>query len=283
MDLREISEEIKELLEKRRKEIELTFIEEDHKYYMKDLDGIVKTTFPSVSSIIKKFHKKFDANGVSLRMSGGNVESQKQLLKEWKDAADYSTNMGSRVHYELETELIRRYGNYKEVRQPIFNIDEEQRIKSDMMIKAGKEFLDLMEERGGVLLDTEIVLGDPEEKYTGQPDKVWLIHNKQKDGYGFVITDYKTNKPKNFEIQHYTEKMFHPFNEYHDTALGHYYIQLPLYGRLLVKMLKNTKYENTKLLGGVVVLLKEDGEFTEYKVPPQIVNTVLTMNLKTVI
>jgi len=283
MNLKEISEEIKVLLEKRRKQLELTFIEEDHKYYMKDVDGIVKSTFPSVSTIIKKFHKKFDANGMSLKMAGGDVEKQKQILQEWKDAGDYSTNMGSRVHYELERELIERYGNYKEVRQPIFNIDEEQQIKSDMMIKAGNKFLDLIQERGGVLLDTEIVLGDPEERYVGQPDKVWLFQNRQKDGYGFVITDYKTNKPKNFEVQPYTDKMYYPFNEYHNTALGHYYIQLPLYGRLLVKMLKNTKYENVKLLGGVVVLLKEDGEFTEYKVPPQVINTVLTMDLKKII
>lgn len=280
MNLKEISEEIKQLLEKRRTELELTFIEEDHKYYMKDVDGIVKTTFPSVSTIIKKFHKKFDANGMSLKMAGGDIEKQKKILQEWKDAGDYSTNMGSRVHFELERELIERYGNYKEVRQPIFNIDEEQQIKSDMMIKAGRDFLDLIEERGGVLLDTEIVLGDPEERYVGQPDKVWLFQNKQKDGYGFVITDYKTNKPKNFEIQPYTDKMFSPFNEYHNTALGHYYIQLPLYGRLLVNMLKNTKYENVKLLGGVVVLLKEDGTFTEYKVPPPIIHTVFSMELK---
>jgi hypothetical protein len=280
MDLKEISDDIKNILEKRRKEHYLTFIEEDHKYYMKDVDGAIKSTFPSVSTIIKRFHKKFDANGISLKMAGGNVEKQKQILQEWKDAGDYSTNMGSRVHYELELELIKRYGNYKEVRQPIFNIDKEQEIKSNMMIKAGKSFLDLIHERGGVLLDTEIVLGDPEEKYVGQPDKVWLFQNKQKDGYGFVITDYKTNKPKNFEIQPYTEKMFSPFDDYHDTALAHYYVQLPLYGRLLVKMLKNTKYEDIKLLGGVVVLLKDDGTFVEYKVPQQITNTVFSMELK---
>jgi len=48
MNLKEISEEIKVLLEKRRKQLELTFLEEDHTYYMKDVDGIVKSTFPSV-------------------------------------------------------------------------------------------------------------------------------------------------------------------------------------------------------------------------------------------
>ena len=58
--------------------------------------------------------------------------------------------------------------------------------------------------------------------------------------------------------------MYSPFGEYHDTALGHYYLQLPLYARLLLKMLKGTKYENLKLLGCVIVLLKEDCSFQEY-------------------
>jgi hypothetical protein len=194
-------------------------------------------------------------------------------------AADLSTNMGSRVHYELESHLIEMHESFKEVRQPIFEINEEQQRKSDNMIVAGKEFLELMIERGAVLLDTEIVLGDNELQYTGQPDKVWLMYNKDKDGFGFVITDWKTNQPKNFEVQHYTGKLFAPFNNYPDTALGHYYIQLPLYARLLIKMLKGTKYENIKLLGNVIVLLKEDGSYIEYKVPQQINNTILTMDL----
>jgi hypothetical protein len=279
MNLNDVSLEIKDLLEKRRKELELTFIEEEHIYYMKDLDGQIKRNFPSVSKIIKKFHKPFDAEGMALKMSKGDPEGQAQLLAEWKQAGELSTNMGSRVHFELESDLIGRFDNYKEVRQPIFTINEEQQRKSDNMIKAGKEFLDLMLERGAVLLDTEIVLGDPEEQYTGQPDKVWLMMNKEKTNFGFVTTDWKTNQPKNFEVHHYTGKLYSPFNEYHDNALGHYFLQLPLYGRLLLKMLKGTKYDNTKLLGNVVVLLKDDGTFTEYKVPPQINNTILTMDL----
>lgn len=279
MNLNDISLEIRELLEERRKQLELTFIEEEHIYYMKDLDGQVKRNFPSVSKIIKKFHKPFDAEGMALKMSKGDPEGQAQLLAEWKQAGDLSTNMGSRVHFELESDLIKRFDNYKEVRQPIFEINEEQQRKSDNMIKAGKDFLDLMLERGGVLLDTEIVLGDPEEQYVGQPDKVWLMMNKEKTNFGFVTTDWKTNQPKNFEVHHYTGRLYSPFNEYHDNALGHYFLQLPLYDRLLLKMLKGTKYDNIKLLGNVVVLLKDDGTFTEYKVPSQINNTILTMDL----
>ena len=279
MNLNDISLEIKDLLEERRKQLELTFIEEEHIYYMKDLDGQVKRNFPSVSKIIKKFHKPFDAEGMALKMSKGDPEGQSQLLAEWKQAGDLSTNMGSRVHFELESDTISRFGNYKEVRQPIFEINEEQQRKSDNMIVAGKQFLDLMLERGGVLLDTEMVLGDPTEQYTGQPDKVWLMMNKIKDDFGFVITDWKTNQPKNFEVQHYTGKLYHPFNNYHDNALGHYYLQLPLYGRLLRKMLEGTKYNETKLLGNVVVLLKDDATFVEYKVPSQINTAIQTMDL----
>ena len=279
MNLKDISLEINDLLEKRRKELELTFIEEEHIYYMKDLDGEIKRNFPSVSKIVKKFHKSFDAEGMALKMSKGDPEGQAKLLAEWKEAGDLSTNMGSRVHFELESDTISRFGNYKEVRQPIFEINEEQQRKSDNMIIAGKQFLDLMLERGGILLDTEIVLGDPTEQFTGQPDKVWLMMNKEKDDFGFVITDWKTNQPKNFEVHHYTDKLYPPFNHYHNNALGHYYLQLPLYGRLLRKMLEGTKYSDTKLLGNVIVLLKDDSTFIEYKVPPQINNAIQTMDL----
>ena len=43
MNLKDISLEINELLEQRRKQLELTFIEEYHVYYMKDVDGNIKS------------------------------------------------------------------------------------------------------------------------------------------------------------------------------------------------------------------------------------------------
>jgi len=280
MNLKNIADDIRSILDKKRKEIELRFIEEEHIYFMRDNDGIVKNTFPSVSKVIKKFYEPFDANGISLRMANGNTSKQLNILEEWDNAAKYSANMGSRVHYELELELIKRHGNYKSVRQPIFEIDDIQKTKSDNMILAGKKFLDIMEERNAVLLDTEIVLGDPNDGYTGQPDKVWLIPYKENKDFGFAITDYKTNKPKNFEIHSYTKKMLSPFNEYHDTALSHYYIQLPLYGRLLLSMLKNTEYADKKILGGIIVLLKENGEYIEYRVPNTVFKKVMSLDIK---
>jgi hypothetical protein len=280
MELKEIALELREILENKRQELELTFIEDTHTYFMKDVDGLVKNNFPSVSKVLKKFYPEFPTDEAAERKSKGNPVIKQSLIEEWAAAGDYSTNMGSRVHFFLEKNLIESSGNYKEVRQPIFDCDITQIIKGDSMITAGSKFLKLMNERDVVLLDTEIVLGHPELGYTGQPDKVWLVINKKKDGFGLLITDWKTNKPKNFESNNFTKPMFKPFQNLPNTALGHYYVQLPLYGKLILKMLEGTKYENMKLYGCIVVLLQEDSEFKEFRVPQDVVDTVMNMNVK---
>jgi hypothetical protein len=280
MDLKEVSGEIKEILKEKRKQRRLSFIEAKHIYYMMDLGGQMRSGFPSVSKLIKKFYKPFDAQGISWSMAKGDEEEQKRLLAEWAQSGKDSVNLGSRVHYELEKCIIEQYDNYKEVRQPEFVINEEQKIKSDKMIRAGIDFIKLMHDRGAVLLDTEMILGDAEEGFVGSPDNTWLMLNREKDDFGFVITDHKSGQPKNFEVFHYTGKLYPPFQDYHDNALGHYYLQIPLYGRLLTKMLKGTKFEDKKFLGGVVALMKEDATFAEYKVPQPITTTILTMDLK---
>ena len=280
MDLKQIALELREILENKRQELELTFIEDTHTYFMKDVDGVVKNNFPSVSKVLKKFYPEFPTDEAAERKSKGNPVIKQSLIEEWAAAGDYSTNMGSRVHFLLEKNLIESSGNYKEVRQPIFDCDITQIIKGDSMITAGSKFLKLMNERDVVLLDTEIVLGHPELGYTGQPDKVWLVINKKKDGFGLLITDWKTNKPKNFESNNFTKPMFKPFQNLPNTALGHYYVQLPLYGKLILKMLEGTKYENMKLYGCIVVLLQEDSEYKEFRVPQDVIDTVMTMNVK---
>jgi hypothetical protein len=45
-------------------------------------------------------------------------------------------------------------------------------------------------------------------------------------------------------------------------------------------MLEGTKYGGHKFLGGVLILLKEDGTFEEFKVPQYVITTMLKMDLK---
>ena len=279
-ELLETAKEIRDLLETRRQELELTFVEDTHTYYMKDVDGVVKDTFPSVSKVIKYFYDEFDSEGISFRKANGDLEVQKQLLDEWKAAGEYATNMGSRVHYLLEKKSLELFGIDKEVRQPLFDCDFTQILKGDSMIVSGTKFLETMKERGAWLLDTEMVLGDSELGYVGQPDKMWLIENKDKTEIGLICTDYKTNKPKNFDENHFTTRMKPPFQKHPNNALGHYFTQLPFYGKLLLKMLKGTKYENIKLFGCIIVLVKDDGTFEEFRVPKEVITTILEMDMK---
>jgi hypothetical protein len=280
MDLKKTAKEIREILDKRRKDIELTFIEEEHKYFMKDEDGEIKSNFPSVSKVLKKFYEEFPAEEISLKKSKGDVVEQQRLLAEWKAAGDYSTNMGSRVHFLLEKKILEMFGHDKEVREPMFECDFTQILKGDSMIHAGSNYLKLMKERGAELLDTEIVLGDPGLGYTGQPDKVWLIEGKDKKSIGIIITDWKTNKPKNFEENQFTKRMKTPFQKHPDNALGHYFLQLPFYGKLLKEMLKGSKYEDIKIFGCIIVLLKENSDFEEFRVPKDVLDTVFSMDMK---
>jgi len=275
MKLSNIAQEIRELVKTRQQELGLTFEEDKHIYTMNG-----RKDYPSVSKVLKQFYTEFPSEEISYHKAGGDPQKQQQLLDEWAAAGEYSTNMGSRVHYVLEKNVIERNGNYKEVRQPIFDCDLTQMMKGDAMINAGKKYVDLMEERGAVLLDTEMVLGDPELGYTGQPDKIWLMMNKAKTEFGFVVTDWKTNKKKNFQETSYTKRLKDPFGKFPDTALGHYYLQLPLYAKLLLKMLQGTKYADIKLLGCVITHLSDEAQFEEYRVPQEIVNTVLDMDVK---
>jgi hypothetical protein len=280
MNLQEIAKEVKETIIQKQKEFGLEFFEEEHKYYMKDLDGTIKSDFPSVSKVLKCFYEEFDSETISYRKSGGDPDEQERLLKEWADAGDYATNMGSRTHFILEQKSLDMFGIQKEVRQPIFECDILQIQKSDSMVQAGEKFLKLMKDRGAVLIDTEMTLGSPELGYTGTPDKLWVMENKEKNGIIFFTTDYKTNKPKNFIPTRYTKKMKAPFQLLDDTALSHYFIQLPLYGKLMMNMLKGTKYEDVSFAGGVVVLLKDDSDYVEYRIPKEVIATTMGMNVK---
>jgi hypothetical protein len=278
-DLYKVRDEILEIVKKRQQELQLTFEEEKHQYTMLDNNSVLKDDWYSVSKIIKKYYDEFPAEEIALKKAKGDIDEQQKLLKEWSDAGTYSTNLGSRTHFLLEQKSLEMFDIKKEVRQPIFDCDFEQILKSDRMVSGGIKCLELMKERGAVLLDTEMVLGDNELCYVGQPDKMWLIENKEKNQIGIFCTDWKTNKVKNFESNHFTKPMKYPFNKLPNNALGHYYVQLPLYLRLLFKMLVGSKYENIGLFGAIIVLLKEDGTFEEFRIPMNVIAQVFNLKL----
>jgi hypothetical protein len=279
MDLKKIAQEIRDIISERQKEFQLTFEEESHKYTMLDKNGVLKSDFPSVSKVMKLFYDEFPTEQAAFNKAGGDPDEAERLVNEWAELGRKSTNLGSRCHFFLEEHTLKEFGIDKVVRQPIFDCDAEQIIKSDTMIIAGKRYIELLKERGCVLIDTEIVLGHPELGYTGQPDKVWLVIGTN-GKVGILITDWKSNKPKNFEVTRYTKKMKSPFEDLPDNALGHYNTQLPFYGKLILKMLEGSKYEDIQLLGCIIVLITEEREYYEHRVSKKTMNKILEMDIK---
>jgi hypothetical protein len=279
MDLKKIAQEIRDIISERQKEFQLTFEEESHKYTMLDNKGILRSDFPSVSKVMKLFYDEFPTEQAAFNKAGGDPDEAERLVNEWAELGRKSANLGSRCHFFLEEHTLKEFGIDKVVRQPIFDCDAEQIIKSDTMIIAGKRYIELLKERGCVLIDTEIVLGHPELEYTGQPDKVWLVIGTN-GKVGILITDWKSNKPKNFVVTRYTKKMKSPFEDLPDNALGHYNTQLPFYGKLLLKMLEGSKYEDIQLLGCIIVLITDEREYHEHRVSKKTMTKILEMDVK---
>ena len=86
---------------------------------MVDKNGLMRSDWPSVSKVMKFFYEEFDSDGIAEKKAQGDPEEKARLLKEWADAGDYSTNMGSRVHYLLEKKSVEMFGLNKDVRQPV--------------------------------------------------------------------------------------------------------------------------------------------------------------------
>ena len=80
MDLKELAIEIREALKERRNNIGLSFVENKHIYYMRDINGNFTTKFPSVSKIIKNFYKPLMLRNIA-RMSKGDLEEQKDYYR----------------------------------------------------------------------------------------------------------------------------------------------------------------------------------------------------------
>ncbi len=101
MDLENIAKELRIILDEKRLELGLEFFEDEHKYLMKDVSGVVKDNFPSVSKVLKKFYKEFPTDEAAYNKAKGDLVYAEQLKKEWAQAGFESTNLGSRTHFFL--------------------------------------------------------------------------------------------------------------------------------------------------------------------------------------
>ena len=71
MDLNKLAQEIRDILSERQKDFQLTIEEDNHKYTMMDLDGKLRSDFPSVSKVMKLFYDEFRDGNVKIEEIDG--------------------------------------------------------------------------------------------------------------------------------------------------------------------------------------------------------------------
>lgn len=263
-ELLEMASNIRLALNEERTNRGLSFEEEGHIYsiYDKETDKQI-TDMPSVSSLLNQWYDPFDSVSKSIEMCDGDEVQAEDLRKEWEEAGDRASSLGSYVHYKLEQYLWILYDIDKETRKPEYDLNAEELLLGQTMIKNGVNLMHRIIENGFVPIDTEVIMGSTELGYFGQCDNMWLGYTKS--GISLLMTDHKTNKTKNFKEAPWNIPMHKPFDRLIDTAKSVYYIQQPLYAQLFKDMLKNTEFKDIPFAGFRILHLRDNGDMI--KVP----------------
>jgi ATP-dependent exoDNAse (exonuclease V) beta subunit len=206
----------------------LAFIEDTHKYSIN-----AKSISISVSGLIKKYVKEFDANYVSKQLSIKTNVLQKDILDKWKKIADDSCERGNEAH---------KFGE-----KYIFDNSIKPTTKlEEAIVKFWNELPEHI-----IPVCSELQMYHKTIMFAGTADI--LLHNTLNDTY--IICDYKTNIDifKNFQ----NKKMLAPFNNLLDCAYNKYQLQLSYYQILF----EQTGY---KVSSRKLIWLKDDGNYEMY-------------------
>jgi hypothetical protein len=215
----------------------IVFKPETHSYT--SIDPNESITWTSVTSVISKFKKPFDADIIAEK-SAKNKKSKwygmspDEIKEAWKNESQKATNLGTWYHNQRET----AYTSCNTIEKEGCVISIFKPIESDGIKKAPEQKL-----QEGIYPEHMMYLKSV--GLCGQADRVEVIN-------GYVnIYDYKTNKEiktagyTNWEG--ITDKMLAPVNHLDDCNLNHYSLQLSLYMYMILK-------HNPKLKPGKMII-----------------------------
>ena len=182
----------------------LEFVEEEHKYFYNS-----KPISISVSGLIKKFVKEFNAYKISGIIAERDGLNQKEILQGWKDTAKEATDKGHSTHLFGEV-----YPFNREIK-PSTNLEKA-------IVKFWDDLPPFV-----IPVMTEVKMFHKKYMFAGTADI--LLYNTITDT--FIIGDYKTNKDlfKNYKGQ----IMLSPFENMLDCPFNKYQLQLSYYQILL--------------------------------------------------
>jgi ATP-dependent helicase/DNAse subunit B len=209
----------------------------EHKYV--SIDPNEKIDWVSVTSLISKFKKPFDAEEIAKKSSKNKKSkwyglSPEVIIETWKNESQKAINLGTWYHNQRERDLLACHTiSVEGTVIPIVPYTEVEGIKHAPSQKL----------ENGIYPEHMVYLKSA--GICGQADRVEVIN-------GVVnIYDYKTNKEIKKESyvnwEGISEKMLAPLNHLDDCNLNHYAIQLSIYMYIILK-------HNPKLRAGKLTI-----------------------------
>jgi hypothetical protein len=215
----------------------IVFKPETHSYT--SIDASDNITWTSVTSIISKFKKPFDADGIALKSSKNKKSkwynmSPDDIKEAWKNESQKAMNLGTWYHNQRERDLLAcETISREDIIIPIIKPIEIDGIK-----KAPDQKL-----TNGIYPEHMVYLKSA--SMCGQADRVEVVNDKVN------IYDYKTNKEIKTESyvnwEGLSDRMLTPLNHLDDCNLNHYALQLSLYMYMIIK-------HNPKLKPGKMII-----------------------------
>jgi len=224
----------------------LIFEPNEHKYVSVDTENPIN--WQSVTSVISKFKKPFDADAIAIK-SSKNKKSKwygmtpDQIKDAWKAESDRAIRLGTWYHHQRESDLlecdfIERDGFKLSIVKPLEVSGVKHAPEQKLIDGIYPEHLVYLKSAG----------------ICGQADRIEVVN-------GMVnVYDYKTNKEikkesyKNWEGM--AEMMLDPINHLPDCNFWHYALQLSFYMYMVIK-------HNHKLKPGKLrldhVIFEDDG------------------------
>ena len=184
---------------------ELTFDEPSHTYHV----GTQKVK-KSVSGLLKKYYKEFDASGIAPFVAKKRGCSTEDILEEWKQSGLTATTLGTAVHafgehYMTDRDLTPQNIQEEAIKEWVDKIPNH-------LLRVGEEVR--MWNKTGTL-------------FAGTCDGI--LFNSLTGKY--ILYDFKTNKT--LDKVHRNTKMLAPFNHLLDCSYNKYQLQLGFYKMLL--------------------------------------------------
>lgn len=187
----------------------ITFREEDHTYTHNETGE----RFTSVTTLLGKYKKPFDADGVATRVAKREGVTKEMILEMWENEKNKACDRGTEIHKLLEDYITFGdeadnwgwlYKSYDKTRE--WNIDKFDKVLCEQLVWS-EDF-----------------------KVSGLADLIY----EHKDGT-FTVGDFKTNKRYRFGSD-FGEWMLEPLDHLSVCEHSTYTMQLSLYAYLYEQM-----------------------------------------------